>query len=275
MSAPDHRYDSPTAAYPPSPGSQSPDSHSPVAQSPASSEAYRALSPSSPASSLPRYQSSSSLPPGSRPVSGMNPNRDTRYSNYSVNSMQSYNNNPAYGGGGGQAQGGPHPLSNAMYADSSPTLHESNPDAQFDKLQSTDKLGGQQSANYYRGPVLNSDQKDGSGGRNFRRISGAFVQGRRYNEKDDGPDGAQGNARSSNRKRLGYLDGMKFWAAMVVLTGTLIDNVVENGVSRVASFFLLSLTHRGDLQAQPALQRYSPAYIVRYNSKQSRIRAAG
>jgi hypothetical protein len=142
-------------------------------------------------SSLPRYNSMY------QPVQGgQQPNnpqlkykQDSRYSSFTASA-----------GSHGQA----HPLSNAMYADSTPTLQGSEVDYKEKGLP----------------PILGSGKDSG-----FKRLSGAFVNGKRVSDDSDG-------ALTVPRKaRLGYLDGLKFIAAWVVLNGTLFDAAVPDSVS--------------------------------------------
>lgn len=73
---------------------------------------------------------------------------------------------------------------------------------------------------------------------------------------------------STRRDRLGYLDGLRFIAAWVVLNGTFFDNVIPNDVRALLtcqrntesqfSHLMFSLT-----QSYSAIQRSSPLYIFR------------
>jgi len=123
---------------------------------------------------------------------------DPRYSSYSTNTLANSN-------------GGPHPLSHAYYAESSPTLHGS-----------TDDLAKKEKDGLASPASLPYDRSDSG----FKRFSGNFINGKRISTDD--PSAAVTMVR---KKRLGYLDGLKFIAAWIVLNGTLFDAAVPDDVS--------------------------------------------
>lgn len=95
-----------------------------------------------------------------------------------------------------------HPLKNATYADSQ-TLRGSQEDIKDPK-----------------GSFLRGDSA-------FKRFSG-FTVPARTSSTDSEP--------TPRRKRLGYLDGLKFLAAWVVLNGTLLDNAIPDDVSACTGY---------------------------------------
>ncbi|GAA5972274.1 hypothetical protein JCM11641_002385 [Rhodosporidiobolus odoratus] len=196
--------------------------------------------------SLPRYPSST---PGSA-TSLANPSPLNPAATRS--SAAGYNPNPpnqrhssynGYQGVAGGAPGQAHPLSNAMYMESSPTLAGSeimspNPEKVQDekmRLGAGDQLGeyiaptttsSSTSSPYRRGPKPTGLKAL------YRFWSGA-------NLADSGKD-----ERHVKLPRLGYLDGLKFFAAWVVLNGTYFDATLSDN-------------------DYTAIQRDSPLYIVR------------
>lgn len=181
--------------------------------------------------SLPRYQSQQQLPSPLNPSAAARQgySRDGNGPSYSSSRFSSYNNGGSHTPGN---PGGPgaHPLSNTMYMDSSPTLAGSevmSPSEEKMRLGAGDSLGeyiqpvGQRdttmqatsSNNAYRarGPLKASGLTA-----MYRAWSGA-------NLADSGKD-----ERHIKLPRLGYLDGLKFIAAWVVLNGTLFDATIED-----------------------------------------------
>ena len=144
----------------------------------------------------------SQQPPLPGQAQGRGYKTDSRYSSYSTNQQS--------------AGAGQHPLSNAFYADSSPTLHGSVDDL---AKKEKDAFNSSQGSDPSILPYSRSDSA-------FKRFSGAFINGKRYSDE---PVGATA---MKPRKRLGYLDGLKFIAAWVVLNGTLFDAAVPNNVRR-------------------------------------------
>ncbi|KAM0793491.1 hypothetical protein ACM66B_000931 [Microbotryomycetes sp. NB124-2] len=191
--------------------------------------------------SLPRYQSQQQLPQNPSPLgpSARQPlHRDG--ASYSSSSRLS-----AYGNGSYNGAPGPHPLSNAMYMDSSPTLAGSehmSPSDEKMRLGAGDSLGNYsvppsnaprdtagatQGGPYRRGPLKATGLTAF-----YRALSGA-------NLADSGKD-----ERHIKLPRLGYLDGLKFFAAWLVLNGTFFDAAIEDN-------------------DYTAIQRSSPLYLVR------------
>ena len=121
-----------------------------------------------------------------------------------------------HGNGGPGAQGGAHPLSHALYADSpsSPTLagdHESTLDekkglASFPPSSSSSS-GDSRSAQNQPGA------HNGSSG--FKRISGAFAS-------------AVEEERRTKQERIGWLDGLRFIAAWIVINATFFNATVTD-----------------------------------------------
>lgn len=113
-----------------------------------------------------------------------------------------------------------HPLSNSYsYADSpTATLRGESTDDLGKKLGNSEKAPLQ--------PTLSYNNRPDSGG--FRRISGAFVNGKKVPNDDHDPSSSQSGL--IRRKRLGYLDGLKFVSAMIILNATLFDAAVSNNV---------------------------------------------
>ncbi|KAL8286230.1 hypothetical protein RQP46_004718 [Phenoliferia psychrophenolica] len=199
--------------------------------------------------SLPRYSSGQSSSSSTNYLPNPSPLNPTA----ARGGPPSRYNSHGYNGNGAAAQGpggNAHPLSNAMYLDSSPTLAGSEPMTpggadEKSRLTSNDQLGD------YVGPALTSGgaPNTGSGGAGgdapyrrgpkptgltalYRSLSGASIA-------DSGKD-----ERHVKLPRLGYLDGLKFIAAWVVLNGTLFDATLTSGDY---SF----------------IQRNSPLYITR------------
>lgn len=143
-----------------------------------------------------------------------------------------------YGYVGNNGGNNAHPLSNAMYMDSSPTLAGSDnmsPGDEKMRMDAGDRLGD------YTGPrdtspTNNAPYRRGQQATGFtafyRSISGANIA-------DSGKD-----ERHVKLPRLGYLDGLKFFAAWLVLNGTFFDAVLTGSDY---SF----------------IQRNSPLYITR------------
>lgn len=188
--------------------------------------------------SLPRYQSQQQLPQHPSPL---NPSAVPRqqYQREGTSSSQTSSRFSSYGNPQHGQGNGAHPLSNTMYMDSSPTLAGSevlSPSDEKMRLGNNDQLGeyiapsavntsGQ--AAYRRGPL-----KATGFTAIYRAWSGA-------NLGDSGKD-----ERHIKLPRLGYLDGIKFIAAWVVLNGTFFDAVIgDNDYSFI--------------------QRNSPLYITR------------
>lgn len=188
--------------------------------------------------SLPRYQSQQQLPQHPSPL---NPSAVPRqqYQREGTSSSQTSSRFSSYGNPQHGQGNGAHPLSNTMYMDSSPTLAGSevlSPSDEKMRLGNNDQLGeyiapsnvntsGQ--APYRRGPL-----KATGFTAVYRAWSGA-------NLGDSGKD-----ERHIKLPRLGYLDGIKFIAAWVVLNGTFFDAVIgDNDYSFI--------------------QRNSPLYITR------------
>ncbi|GAA6004438.1 hypothetical protein JCM10207_000727 [Rhodosporidiobolus poonsookiae] len=199
--------------------------------------------------SLPRYPSST---PGSA-TSLSNPSPLNPAATRS--SAQGYSPNPpnqrfsSYGGYQGVAGGAPgqgaHPLSNAMYMESSPTLAGSDvmtPGA--DKIQDEKmRLGAGDQLGEYIAPTTSSSS--GSGSAPYRRgpkptgLKALYRFWSGANLADSGKD-----ERHVKLPRLGYLDGLKFFAAWVVLNGTYFDATLSDN-------------------DYTAIQRDSPLYIAR------------
>ncbi|KAM0755808.1 hypothetical protein T439DRAFT_282416 [Meredithblackwellia eburnea MCA 4105] len=209
--------------------------------------AFSGYSSSSP--TLPRYssgQSSSSYLSNPSPLNpaaaargggreGIPSTGSSRYSSYG------YAGSAALGQGAHAPQSA-HPLSNAMYLDSSPTLAGSDPNTPGDeklRLAAADQLGDYiqpASAKQGGGAPANAPYRRGPQPTGlmalYRAISGASIG-------DSGKD-----ERHIKLPRLGYLDGMKFIAAWVVLNGTLFEATLTN-------------------DDYTFIQRNSPLYILR------------
>lgn len=198
--------------------------------------------------SLPRYQSQQQLSQpsplnpsavrgGSYGPNGGQQQRDGASSSNASSRFSSY-------GYQGQAGNNAHPLSNAMYMDSSPTLAGSevmSPDQEKMRLGAADQLG--EYIQPHRADTALQTGGNAFGGRRgplkatgftalYRGWSGATLA-------DSGKD-----ERHIKLPRLGYLDGIKFVAAWVALNGTLFDAVL------------------GD-NDYAFIQRDSPLYITR------------
>ncbi|BGP12640.1 hypothetical protein JCM10213_008778 [Rhodosporidiobolus nylandii] len=196
--------------------------------------------------SLPRYPSST---PGSATnlanPSPLNP-AATR------SSAAGYSPNPpnqrfsSYNGYNGGAPGqGSHPLSNAMYMESSPTLAGSEVMSPSQKDMGDEKmrLGAADQLGEYIAPTTTSSS--GSNSAPYRRgpkptgLKALYRLWSGANLADSGKD-----ERHVKLPRLGYLDGIKFIAAWVILNGTYFNATLsDNDYS--------------------AIQRDSPLYIVR------------
>lgn len=136
-----------------------------------------------------------------------------------------------------------HPLSHAMYADSSPTLAGSvSPSEEKMRLGAADQLG-----EYIAPQQLSASTTNRTGGQAYRRgplkatgLTALYRGWSGANLADSGKD-----ERHIKLPRLGYLDGVKFVAAWVVLNATFFDAVIEDN-------------------DYAFIQRNSPLYITRY-----------
>ncbi|GAA5857075.1 hypothetical protein JCM8547_007946 [Rhodosporidiobolus lusitaniae] len=202
------------------------------------------------------YASSPSLPryPSSAPGSATNlANPSPLNPAATRSSAQGYSPNPpnqrfsqyGYQGVGGGAPGqGSHPLSNAMYMESSPTLAgsdvmSSNPEKVQDEKM---RLGAGDQLGEYIAPSTSSGSGNSAPFRRGPKPTGLkavyrFLSG--ANLADSGKD-----ERHVKLPRLGYLDGLKFLAAWVILNGTFFDATIDSS-------------------DYTAIQRNSPLYIVR------------
>lgn len=204
------------------------------------SQTSMAGGPSSPSLSPlnPSAQRGGPSPNGSY-MSGSSSNNSINNNNNAYGNIGNNNNNGlgsrfssyGYGNGGPGAQGGAHPLSNALYADSpsSPTL-AGDPDemsdekkglASFPPSSSSSSGGDSRSSNNNKrgGPQARGYKEDGITGA-YRRWSGAFIS-------DSGVDD-----RHKKPERIGWLDGLRFIAAWVVINGTFFDATI--GTSSVS-----------------------------------------
>ncbi|KAJ8297016.1 GTP-binding protein Rho3 [Rhodotorula toruloides] len=196
--------------------------------------------------SLPRYQSHAGSATSLANPSPLNP-AATR------SSAQGYSPNPpnvrysAYGGYQGQ-QGAPgqgaHPLSNAMYMESSPTLAGSDMMSPNVEKHQDEKmrLGAGDQLGEYIAPTTSSSSGNSAPYRRGPKPTGLKALYRVWsgaNLADSGKDD-----RHVKLPHLGYLDGMKFIAAWVVLNGT---------------YFAATISDND----YTAIQRSSPLYIVR------------
>ncbi|BGO94607.1 RHTO0S01e13850g1_1 [Rhodotorula toruloides] len=196
--------------------------------------------------SLPRYQSHAGSATSLANPSPLNP-AATR------SSAQGYSPNPpnvrysAYGGYQGQ-QGAPgqgaHPLSNAMYMESSPTLAGSDMMSPNVEKHQDEKmrLGAGDQLGEYIAPTTSSSSGNSAPYRRGPKPTGLKALYRAWsgaNLADSGKDD-----RHVKLPHLGYLDGMKFIAAWVVLNGT---------------YFAATISDND----YTAIQRSSPLYIVR------------
>ncbi|GAA6049559.1 hypothetical protein JCM3770_000847 [Rhodotorula araucariae] len=202
---------------------------------------YGASSPS-----LPRYQSQTGSATSLANPSPLNP-AATRSSaaGYSPNPPNHrYSSYGPAGGIGAHAGQAAHPLSNAMYMESSPTLAGSevmSPGA--DKAQDEKvRLGAADQLGEYIAPTTSPSGGNAAPYRRGPKPTGLKALYRAWggaNLADSGKD-----ERHVKLPRLGYLDGLKFIAAWVVLNGTFFDATIsDNDYS--------------------AIQRDSPLYIVR------------
>jgi hypothetical protein len=193
--------------------------------------------------SLPRYSSGQSVASSTNYLphpSPLNPSA-MRGGREGTNSSQASSRFSSHGyAGGHQSNNGAHPLSNAMYMDSSPTLAGSelmSPRDEKMRLGSGDQLGDYIEPRDRAFPASNgTTYRRGNQATGltafYRMLSGATLA-------DSGKD-----ARHVKLPRLGYLDGCKFIAAWVVLNGILFDAVLTTSDY---SF----------------IQRQSPLYITR------------
>lgn len=190
--------------------------------------------------SLPRYQSQPGSATNLANPSPLNP-AATR------SSAAGYSPNPpnhrfsSYGPQPGQ---GAHPLSNAMYMESSPTLAGSegmNPGAEKGQDEKM-RLGAGDQLGEYIAPSTSSGSGNSAPYRRGPKPTGLKALYRAWsgaNLADSGKD-----ERHVKLPRLGYLDGMKFIAAWVVLNGTFFSATISD-------------------DDYSAIQRNSPLYIVR------------
>lgn len=159
---------------------------------------------------------------------GGNGSMNGRYSTY------------GYGNGGPGAQGGAHPLSHALYADtrdSLPTLAGTDDDLDEKKrLASFPPSSSSSSGDSRSGRTVGPGRRAIAGNAAnsaYKRWSGAFIA-------DSGSD-----PRHTKPERIGWLDGLRFVAAWIALNGTFFDAALPNTTS------------------YSAIQRTSPAYIFR------------
>ncbi|GAA5932242.1 hypothetical protein JCM3775_001170 [Rhodotorula graminis] len=190
--------------------------------------------------SLPRYQSQPGSATNLANPSPLNP-AATR------SSAAGYSPNPPnhrYSSYGPQPGQGAHPLSNAMYMESSPTLAGSEgmtPGAEKGQDEKM-RLGGADQLGEYIAPSTSSGSGNSAPYRRGPKPTGLKALYRAWggaNLADSGKD-----ERHVKLPRLGYLDGLKFIAAWVVLNGTFFSATISN-------------------DDYSAIQRNSPLYIVR------------
>jgi len=201
---------------------------------------------------LPRYASNGSSIVGAANGNGSSPslssplNPSSHNNQHSRMSQASSNNGMAsglnsrystygYANGGPGAQGGAHPLSHALYADSN-----SSPTLAGDDIDEKKGLGSFP-------PSSSSSSGDDRSGQNVgRRTHNTSAAGRAYNKWSGNFIANSGtDPRHTKPERIGWLDGLRFIAAWVVLNAT---------------FFNATIT---DPNSYTALQRSSPVYIFR------------
>ncbi|GAA6063631.1 hypothetical protein JCM10212_000132 [Sporobolomyces blumeae] len=202
--------------------------------------------------SLPRYDSSRGSATNLANPSPLNP-AATRSSatGYSANPVNPNNRYSTFGyngqGNPAGAHHGPHPLANAVYMESSPTLAGSEVMSPSEEKIRDEKmrLGGADQLGEYIAPSTSSGNSSSSASAPLRRgpkptgLRALYRLWSGANLADSGKD-----ERHVKLPRLGYLDGLKFLAAWVVLNGT---------------FFNATLSDND----YTAIQRDSPLYIVR------------
>ncbi|KDE09630.1 hypothetical protein MVLG_00037 [Microbotryum lychnidis-dioicae p1A1 Lamole] len=199
--------------------------------------------------SLPRYQSQQQLPPNPSPLgpSSRPPYATTPGSNSPSTRFSPYGYQNSGGAQGGQSA---HPLSNAMYMDSTPTLAGSmTPSEEKMRLGAADSLGeyiAPSTAGHTRGQGPASAVQPHASPAPYRRgplkATGLTALYRAWSGAtlaDSGKD-----ERHIKLPRLGYLDGIKFIAAWIVLNGTFFSATIS---SHDYAF----------------IQRNSPLYITR------------
>lgn len=198
--------------------------------------------------SLPRYDSSRGSATNLANPSPLNP-AATRSSaqGYSPNPPNANNRYSTLGHNGQHPQQqGSHPLANAMYMESSPTLAGSEVMSPSEEKMRDEKvrLGAADQLGEYIAPSTSSGNSSNNSAP-FRRgpkptgLRALYRLWSGANLADSGKD-----ERHVKLPRLGYLDGLKFIAAWVVLNGT---------------FFNATLNDND----YTAIQRSSPLYIVR------------
>ncbi|GAA5862322.1 hypothetical protein JCM5296_005942 [Sporobolomyces johnsonii] len=199
--------------------------------------------------SLPRYSSATGMASATSLAnpSPLNPAATRAGTGYTAN-PPNVNRYSSYGftGQGAPAGGqGAHPLSNAMYMESSPTLAGSEVMSPNEEKNRDEKvrLGAADQLGEYIAPTTSSTNSNNSAP--FRRgpkptgLRALYRLWSGANLADSGKD-----ERHVKLPRLGYLDGIKFIAAWVVLNGTYFNATLsDNDYS--------------------AIQRNSPLYIVR------------
>lgn len=214
---------------------------------------------------LPRYASQTSMGPSSPSLSPLNPSAQQYHhqhrggpsptNSYTSSNPSSHNNYPSsnsnanglgsrfssygYANGGPGAQGGAHPLSHALYADSpsSPTLAGDVDDisdekkglGSFPPSSSASSGGDSRSSNNRRLNAGNKGYESSGLSGAYKRWSGAFIA-------DSGVD-----ERHRKPERIGWLDGLRFFAAWLVINGTFFDATIGNSdVGDIPSIIILS-----------------------------------
>lgn len=200
-----------------------------------------------------RVQSAASSDYGDFPPPSASVPSLPRYASSGGHSSSDYSSAPGRPGAGGPGSplragrmgpasssaghgGSSHPLSNTLYAESH---NRSKPDVGDDEKASLrtgaprpNGAGGASSAPGAGAAIRPRAARGGVLARAYRVWTGANVG-------DSGLD-----ERHVKKKRLGYLDGLKLLASLVVMNGTLFDAVLSDN-------------------DYPAIQRNSPLYIVR------------
>lgn len=221
---------------------------------------------------LPRYASTNSMQ-SSQQQYGYQQRQPQQQQQYSQQQQQqSYNSgvNPrystyGYANGGPGAHGGAHPLSNALYADNSP----SSPTLAGDHDDMDEKKGLASFPPSSSSSSGDSRSNNGMGGRGASKPVNAY---KRWSQTLTGMGGS-GSGPSSpiddrpiRLERIGWLDGLRFLAAAIVLNATFFNATITNpNVRSVQRQFgvWFGLTYPCDFQSYSAIQRSSPLYIFR------------
>jgi hypothetical protein len=184
---------------------------------------------------------------GQQPMGGQQRQQQQQYGNGNNGQQQQYyngGNGPAnglnsryssygYANGGPGAQGGAHPLSHALYADNSP----SSPTLAGDHDEMDEKKGLASFPPSSSSSSGDSRSNTGIKGANSNNGKPAY---KRWSQSLAGMGGSSDpsaiDSRPTRLERIGWLDGLRFLAAAIVLNATFFNATITN--ANVRSPFL-------------------------------------